>query len=165
MLSLEKPKMYIIGLPLSHDSVTSEFLEFIQQDVQTICILAGGLNLSDIGRSAEYKSSHIGFDLLIKNGFQFIDSDKPINQKKVVFMVGNCWIREDGTRMQATGVGKCIIELSEKIRKKHPNAIISRIAPGSPYLYDDVSNFIINNFSNIEVIDTKSSAGLRKVVC
>lgn len=160
MMFPKKPKLYIVGLPISSDSVTPEFLEFIQQDVQTICIMSGSLNLNDIERSSEYKSSHIGFDLLIKNGFQFIDSDKPINQKKVVFMVKKCWNREDGTRISANGVGKRIIELAEELSKKYPNARISRIAPGSPYLYDGVSSFMIDNFSNIEVIDTKSSAEL-----
>lgn len=154
------PKLYVAGLPLSEDSVTEEFKNFFSEDVETICIMSGAFNTGDLSKSLEYKSASKGFDILIQNGYKFINSENFNNEKKAVVMYKDAWNRPDGTRKSATDVGKFVIETAKELRKTHPNARILRIAPGSPYLYDGVSGYMIDNYPNISVIDTKSSAEL-----
>ena len=154
------PKLYVVGMPISNDSVEQAYLDFFSEDVQTICIMTGGLNVNSLNQSLEYKSASTGFDIIIQNGYQFINLEKFTNEKKAVVMALDSWNGPNRTRKSANDVGKYVIQLAGELRKKHPNARILRIAPGSPYLYDGVSGYMIDNYPNIKVIDTKSSAKL-----
>lgn len=154
------PKLYVAGLPLSDDSISQEFIDFFSEDVETICIMSGAFNTGDLSQSLEYKSASSGFNILIKNGYKFIDSVNFKNEKKAVVMYKDAWNRPDGTRRSANDVGKFVVDKSKELRKQHPNARILRIAPGSPYLYDGVSGYMIEKYPNLTVIDTKSSAEL-----
>lgn len=158
--SLFTPKMYVIGLPLSKQSTTKEFIDFFKEDVETICIMSASMNVSKMESSPEFKSSSSGYEVMMENGYKFISLSKLTNEKKSIVMLGDCWRKPDGTRRIANQVGEYVYEVAKELRKKHPNARIARIGPGSPYLYDGVAGYLINNCPNIEVIDTKSSAQL-----
>lgn len=156
---------FIVGLPLNQKSVTNQFKEFLDSNVETIMVLAGTINMNPYLVTQEYKSCSIGYDMLFDASYEFVkyeglDITKLYNSKKIVIALDDIWVNAEKNRTDPNIVGKTILDLMNNLSILYKDKRIVMIAPGSPYLYDSVASYLFKYCPLIEVINTKSSAQL-----
>jgi hypothetical protein len=151
-------RLHIVGLPLSKDSVTDKFLNFISSDTPTLLITSVQFSMEGREINNDYITARVGYDLLFDHGFKMFPGSlvmpDVINKTIIGFPL---WLSKDGRR-HAKNVADDIIEIYKQLQQKFPNVNIAYITPGSPFLYDFVVKKIIKLVNNVEVIDTESSA-------
>lgn len=147
----------IVGLPLSKNSATEEFLNFISSDRPIILFSSVWFDST----SNDYITAKIGYELLFENGFKIVQNIFVENLDTKKILLGfPLWVAGGGLRKDPTDVANFIIEIYKKLKEDFPNYKIAYITPGSPFLYDLAVEKIINSGNNIKIIDTKSSAQL-----
>jgi hypothetical protein len=131
---------YILGLPITKDSVSSEFINFINSKEPTIYIQASGFNKN----TNDYLTTQVGYDILIECGINIVCL--------------NLWNKFE-IRLEAEEVCELIKEKIKEYRKDY-NGKIVYVTTGSPYLYDVVCDTLMVNLPKENIIDTKSSVQL-----
>ena len=153
-------QLYIVGLPITPDTITEEFLDILKCKEPTIFLMSTFLNLQNKESLNDYLTARVGFDKLFSYGIKFTDRYKD-DLSNHVFMMGNVWYR-NGIRRRVRDVASDVLFTMLKL-KQLQNANVVYIVPGSPHHYDSVSPVLISNIlrfdsENIKVVNTKSSA-------
>ena len=156
----ELKNFYILGLPLTVDSINSEFNKFLNSDEPTLLITS--VSLSDLTNN-DYVTARVGYDCVLKKGYElFIPESRPkVIDKHILHLA--LWYSEKGRKLPEE-VYRDILNLYELSRKEWGDVRIALLVPGSPYLYDDVSSRLMKHIPTTNVIDTKSSAQLIKEI-
>lgn len=154
-------KNYIIGLPLNKKSITKKFTDFISSDKEIIGLITSSLSQNTL----EGKSSSVGYNLLLKNGFEFfsvnsLNIEHLKQTKKIVLTLDDIWINNQGKRKVPLNVALKTISLMEKLKQLYPEKHIVRFCPGNPYKSDSVTFYMLNVVPLMEVINCKSSSQL-----
>ena len=147
---------FIVGLPLTPDSITEEFIKFFEDDTPTLLISA--VNLLDLTNN-DYETSKVGYDYIFNTGYKlFPPENRPTAISKHILHVP-LWIGKNGRRLPKE-VTANILNLYTLSRKEWKSVRIAILVPGSPYFYDLVSSKLMEYIPASNVIDTKSSAQL-----
>jgi hypothetical protein len=148
----------IVGLPLSKNSVTDKFLNFISSDTPTLLIASVRFSMLEKETSNDYVTARVGYDLLFDHGFEIFPWKSAIPDTINKTILGfPLWLSKDGRR-NGSDVASDIIEIYKQLQQRFPDANIAYITPGSPFWYNIVVKRIIEFVNDVEVIDTKSSA-------
>ncbi len=131
---------YILGLPITKNSVSLEFIDFINSKEPTIYIQTSGFNKN----TNDYLTTQVGYDILIERNINIICL--------------NLW-NKFAIRLEAEKVCELIEEKIKEYQKNY-NVRIVYITTGSPYLYDVVCDTLMINLPKENIINTKSSAQL-----
>jgi hypothetical protein len=152
--------LHILGLPLSKNSITEEFLNFIGSDTPTLLFSSVQFTDDEKKTNNDYITAKVGYDLLFDQGFKIIPGNliTPTIIDKTILSFP-LWLSINGRR-NASDVGIDIVKIYKQLQQTFPNVNIAYITPGSPMLYDFVVKKIIKIVDNIKIIDTKSSAEL-----
>ena len=150
---------YILGLPITTDTISEEFLEFINSEENKIIVTTGSFFFN----GQDYTLTKVGFDQLMRKGFKIFGNNKerafiPPNVNKSILQ-----INLDFSVVNSSP--DSILEYIENIIDSldlEKSDTVCYACPGSPYLYDSLSKTIINKYKDIKVIDTKSSADIIK---
>jgi hypothetical protein len=142
----------ILGLPLTPESVTPEFLEFIDQP--NVILIQATLMYSVLEHNNDYVTARVGYDLLFEKNFKLTEI-LPVDQThgRTVYMK-QLWTRERDTG----AVAEQLIAYYQELRAKNPDSVIATVTPGSPRLYDAVSANLIASGVVGAIVDTPSSA-------
>lgn len=150
--------LHVVGLPLSKDSVTDKFLNFISSDTPTLLISSVQFSMANKEINNDYITAKVGYDLLFDHGFKIFPGSLVIPDIIDKTIIGfPLWLSKDGRR-RASDVAVDVIEIYKQLQEKFPNVNIAYITPGSPFLYDFVVKKITKLVDDVEIIDTKSSA-------
>lgn len=146
---------FILGLPITQDSITPEFLEIVNSTEPVLLI--GSVPFS--AQSNDYKTTQVGYDIIINAGFKFIYSmnNFPAKIDKNVLTL-DLWERSKGVKDPCI-IRDNVVSLSETLKKTY-NCKTGYLTIGSPRLYDSVSKQLKILNPAIPVIDTKSSSEL-----
>jgi hypothetical protein len=139
----------IVGLPLTPESVTTQFLEFIDQP-DVVCVYASPFSTTN----NDYLTAKTGFDLLFERGYQVTQNFDQAFTGRVILSVP-LW-HDRNTARVADGV----LAAYTRITEQDPHKTVCYITPGSPLLYDGVVKNLLLSSDIGTVIDTKSSAQL-----
>lgn len=159
-------EFFIIGSPLNKESITQEFIDFINSNEETIILLSCTPDSNKYTVSQEYKSGKIGFDMIADAGYEFIsyknmDIKTFGDYKKIAINFDTVWYDTNtGVRTQPYDVAKILLCEMIKINQIYKNKRIARVSPGSPYLYDGVADYLLKYCPLVKVINSKSSAQL-----
>ena len=149
---------YILGLPITTDTVTEEFLEFLNSDDKKILVMTG----SFFYNGNDYKNTKVGFDALLDNGFKLYSNNNdmafiPPNVNKAILYIN---ISLDKVVTNASYVMLDYIQNVLHSLELDENTKVGYVCAGSPKLYDVIAFSIIQNDPGIKIIDTKSSADI-----
>ena len=155
-------QLYIVGLPITPETVTEEFLSILKFKEPTIFLMSTFLDLQNKESLNDYVTARVGFDKLISSGLTFTNRYKE-NLSNHVFMMNSVWY-QNGVRRRVSDVASDILFTMLKLRQLQ-DANVVYIVPGSPHHYDSVSPLLVSYLrhshgEDIKVVDTKSSAQL-----
>jgi hypothetical protein len=165
--------VYIIGLPLTTESISSEFADFFDSEEPTILICSSFVTKEKFESTNDYKLAKVGFDYLLNRGFQQCFVDQLITSKSLdqsveenlpkvidkILLCVNLWFSSTG-RKDLEIVAKEIIHIVSIIKQKNSNIRIGIISEGSPYYADDRIKRVMEFIPSHKVINSISSADL-----
>lgn len=134
----------VVGMPITVDSVTQEFLDFVNNQKDCLIFTSGSYDVSSLYENNDYITSKLGHDILFSSG------------KKVISL--NLWYNKDKRKTPKIVLNE-LYKIIKKTNSKYPNKEYYYIVPGSPFYGDSISPKLIKEF-NANVIDTKSSKTL-----
>lgn len=170
-------KLYIIGIPLTEDSISQEFKVFFESNLTTLIITTLRLSKLDfIDNDNEYSTCKVGFDYIIQkkfnfiplnNGFliekdklqKYIDNTLRVKSERDI-LLANLWGSLQGRRYDWE-VADLLIETVNYYIKKNVYDRICIVGPGSLRYADSRMNFFLHNYKDdYTLIDAKSSLQL-----
>lgn len=144
----------VVGLPLTPDSVNPELISRLSVP-SLIAVESGWLVGSALKQNNDYRCAQVGFDLLMRQGFQFV-RDLPQIESYRHILSAPLWIGGE-KRRGSVEVKEDAVHLLQRVHQEH-DAEIWYITQGSPYFQDDVSEHLLK--LGAKLIDTPSSAEL-----
>jgi hypothetical protein len=146
--------LHILGLPLTSQSVTDEFLEFIKQT--NVILIQASLMYAIKEHNNDYVTARTGYDLLFAHDY-VLTENMPVGQTSAhTIFAKQLWTKDRNCQL----ITQQVIDVYHELRQSNPDSIIAYITPGSPGLYDSIFKNLTNANLDISVIDTKSSAEL-----
>lgn len=147
-------KLHILGLPLTPESVTDEFLAFIKQP--NVILIQSSLMYAIKEHNNDYVTARTGYDLLFAHDY-VLNENMPIGQTSArTIFTKQLWTKDRNGQL----VTDQVISIYQELQQNNPDSAIAYITPGSPGLYDIISKNLTNSNLGVSVIDTKSSAEL-----
>lgn len=153
-----------VGLPITNDSVTQEFLDIVQQLIDNkdwVGVMTCDYDHTNSRKTkADQYSAPAGYKILIDNGFSF--TREFIRNNKTIGTFGSVWKEKNELGPEAS---KPVLKsLFDKLRQQQHNnkfTTVISFTPGSPYV-DDVITRTLNQYlnGNLKIIDTKSSSDI-----
>lgn len=150
---------YLLGLPITVESTSKEFVDFLNSDEKT-CLVSLGQFFFD-GR--DYTLGKVGFDVLMNSGFKVYSESG--GKFFVPPMVRKSLLQINPQKNLSQETSFSIIEYIEEVLTSSnidENVSVGLICQGSPNLYDSISFELKNLRPEIKIIDTKSSAEIIK---
>lgn len=138
----------IVGLPITLESTTERFLDFVKQD-RVILITAA--DYTDVKQTNDYACCPAGFDVLFNLGYDFNN----IGNRSVISL--------DAWNSKNRNIGAIVAEVlkeNSRLKQQYPDYAVAYLTTGSPYLADGVSSIILGEVEHVTVINTKSSVML-----
>ena len=131
---------YILGLPITTDTVTEEFLEFLNSDGRKILVMTG----SFLYNGDDYKNTKVGFDALLDSGFKLYSNKDniafiPPNVNKAILYVNISLDKVVGN------VGDVMLDYIENVVSSlelDEDVTVGYVCAGSPKLYDIITIMI-----------------------
>lgn len=143
--------LYILGLPLTPETVTDEFLSFINQP--NVILIQSSI-IRDINHHNDYITAKIGYDLLFSLGYEFTETMPTEQSAPRVIYMKQMWETDRSARL----VAQQIVDCYKQIQINNPTSVIASNHIGSPDLYDDVYPCLKKINIITTVINTRSSA-------
>lgn len=153
-----------VGLPITNDSVTQEFLDIVQQlkdNKDWVGAMTCDYDHTNSRKiKADQYSAPAGYKILLDNGFSF--TRELIRNNKTIGTFGSVWKHK--TEIGPESAKPVLKALFDKLRQQHQinkfTTVVS-FTPGSPYV-DDVITRTLNHYlsGNLKIIDTKSSSDI-----
>jgi len=144
-----------VGLPITRDTVTAEFLEIVDELERNEDWVA--LTLCDYDTTGtkvrfDQHNAPAGYEILLQRGFVF--KEKELTRvNKIIGTFGYLWHGRDP--MQTT------FKLLQTLKNVHATEQFKKVVtftPGSPYYDDAITKILCSAFNDIRVVDTASSA-------
>ena len=166
--------LFLVGLPLTKESMTQDFKDFVCSDSQTILIATSVFDQRQAHLNNDYKCAKFGYDFLNSAGFVTCVADYPFSRKSLKQSVEEClqfaknktilsvdlWSSLQASRRYPSDVARDVVELYDLITKKFSNTRVGVISEGDPLYRDYRVEKIRELVPNHKVISSPSSAEL-----
>lgn len=166
--------LFLVGLPLTKDSATQDFKDFVFSNNQTILITTSVFGWNQSHLNNDYNCAKFGYDFLKSAGFVTSIADYPFSGKSLEQSVEEClrfikhktilsidlWSSLQASRRYAGDVAKDVVALFNLITKKLSNAQVGVISEGDPLYVDTRVKYIRELTHDYKIISSPSSAEL-----
>ena len=132
-------QLTIVGLPITKESVTKRFTDFINQDKKVAVFTLGSLDTD----CNDYIISTVGHKLILSSN------------KKVISL--KLWYK-NGKRRKPKLVVKDLLEELYIFQQNNPDYELAYMVPGSPFYGDSICPLLIEIIKDVTVINTQSSS-------
>jgi hypothetical protein len=151
--------MRLLGIPLTAESVTDEFRDFINDKSSRVLVMSSVIDWKAPELSWDYRCAQIGFDYVRNSGYEFVLLDEFNYQTRPLrhVVMLPLWYDLLGVRQTPQEVAAKIDSFARALLSIGVSDV-TYITQGSPYLHDAVSRLLIR--SDSRVLDATSSATL-----
>lgn len=154
---------YILGLPITENSISDEFLDFINADEKQVLISVGSFFFNGV----DYNCSKVGFNMLMNSNYKIYNDEDgkifiPPITKKAFVQLNVMGLFNRASQSGNNSVNRIVEEITNTIQTINVDCKIGLVCQGSPYVYDTICSSLMELDKDIKIIDTKSSIDLVK---
>ena len=144
-----------VGLPITNDTVTQEFIDIVdelERNSNWVALTLCDYDTTGTKTRLDQHNAPAGYKILLDRGFTF-SQGQITGPNKIIGTFGYLWLNRDP--MQTT------IKLLQILKSAHAREQFDTVVtftPGSPYFDDAITKILSSAFNDIRIVDTDSSA-------
>lgn len=144
-----------VGLPITRETITQEFLDIVDQlerNEDWVALTLCDYDTTGTAHRFDQHNAPAGYEVLLERGFVF-QQKQLTRANKIIGTFGYLWSGRDP--MQTT------FKMLQTLKNIHANERFKTVVaftPGSPYYDDAVTKILSSAFPDMRIVDTLSSA-------
>lgn len=144
-----------VGLPITNDTVSQEFLDVVdelERNDKWVALTLCDYDTTNTIKRIDQHNAPAGYDILLDRGFKFAKNDLT-GANKIIGTFGNLW----GSRDPMI-TARNLMQIVRNFHERERFDTVVMFTPGSPYFDDAITKILCSVYTDMRVVDTKSSA-------